>query len=273
MSVETQIERIKTNISNAYASAEAKGATIPEVKNSENLASCVDSISSGGGGATLFGLTLEELSGYIDENGEMKYLTPCRVPDFSGLKTIGAQLGRGSFVKRFNGFDFVENTDIVFPDLEKINGIEECFYNSKNIRSFTFSKATICFTATSAMWAISTLETVSFPELISCNSYGFNSMLTNCVKLKDFNVPKLQSIDSNGFSSCFSGCISLENISFPSLTTVKTNSFGESYAYAFNGCTKLLEIHFRADAQAAIEAMTGYADKWGATNATIYFDL
>jgi hypothetical protein len=42
---------------------------------------------------------------------------------------------------------------------------------------------------------------------------------------------------------------------------------------AFQYCTGITEIHFRADAQATIEATSGYSDKFGATNATIYFDL
>lgn len=33
------------------------------------------------------------------------------------------------------------------------------------------------------------------------------------------------------------------------------------------------EIHFGAKNQAAIEACEGYDKKWGATNATFFFDL
>jgi hypothetical protein len=74
--------------------------------------------------------------------------------------------------------------------------------------------------------------------------------------------------------STFSNCIGLTTISFPSLTDVDKNGFGASASSgAFNKCTALTEIHFRADMQAAIEAMSNYATKWGATNATIYFDL
>ena len=70
-------------------------------------------------------------------------------------------------------------------------------------------------------------------------------------------------------NSAFRNCEKLESISFPALTQV-TSPFNN---YTFNGCDALTEIHFRADAQTAIEAMTGYADKFGAPNATIYFDL
>lgn len=51
MSIVEQITRIQTNIANAYSSCEAKGATLPEIQNSDNLASVIDSISGSGGGS------------------------------------------------------------------------------------------------------------------------------------------------------------------------------------------------------------------------------
>lgn len=47
MSIANEVERIKTNISNAYIELENKGATIPSDKNSNNLASAIASVSSG----------------------------------------------------------------------------------------------------------------------------------------------------------------------------------------------------------------------------------
>lgn len=46
MSVADQITRIQTNIANAYSSCEAKGANLPEIQNSDNLASVIDSIEN-----------------------------------------------------------------------------------------------------------------------------------------------------------------------------------------------------------------------------------
>lgn len=55
------IQSIQTNLSNAYASLENKGATIPENKNIENLASSIDSVPAGGND---FSLSLEMIKGY-----------------------------------------------------------------------------------------------------------------------------------------------------------------------------------------------------------------
>lgn len=274
MSVETQIERIKANISNAYASAEAKGATIPEVKNSENLASCVDSISGGGGSATFFGLTMPQIAGYLAEDGRIQYEKPVKAPDFSGLTEVGTTNGRGGLDARFWGFDFEEGTEIVFPDLLSIYGMRETFYNSDNVSNVTFSVATEIIDMQRCFWGTTGLTEVNFPEVTVCRDYGLFNSFTNCSDFTTFNAPKLASISTNSMGGCFTNCTSLTTILFPALTTVSKDSFGTTYIYAFSGCTKLLEIHFRADAQTAIEAMTGYADKFGAgSSCTIYFDL
>lgn len=49
MTIASEITRIKTNIENAYTKAEEKGATMPELLNSEGLAGCIESIPKGGG--------------------------------------------------------------------------------------------------------------------------------------------------------------------------------------------------------------------------------
>jgi hypothetical protein len=47
MSIVTEIERIKTNIANAYTICQEKGATLPTILNSANLADCISSITGG----------------------------------------------------------------------------------------------------------------------------------------------------------------------------------------------------------------------------------
>lgn len=70
MSITTEIERIKTNIANAYTVCEGKGATLPTTLNSENLSNCISSITGGGGatGYIPYGL-MAGYSGYGCEGG------------------------------------------------------------------------------------------------------------------------------------------------------------------------------------------------------------
>lgn len=70
MSIQAQIDRINTNIVNAYTTIEAKGGTIPIQANSANLASAIESISGGGDINITNGQiqNLQTVSGTIEAN-------------------------------------------------------------------------------------------------------------------------------------------------------------------------------------------------------------
>ena len=91
--------------------------------------------------------------------------------------------------------------------------------------------------------------------------------------LASVDVSYIREISGSGaVSSAFRDCRALPSMSWDSLRSV--SSFGSSAnTYIYRDCTSLLEIHFPVNMQPMIEAMQGYADKWGASNATIYFDL
>lgn len=48
MTIASEIQRIQTNIANAYDALEAKGATMPATENTDNLVTTIDTISGGG---------------------------------------------------------------------------------------------------------------------------------------------------------------------------------------------------------------------------------
>ena len=130
------------------------------------------------------------------------------------------------------------------------------------------------FGANNMLYGCTGITSVDLSSLQSVGTYGLQSVLCGCTGITSVDLSSLQSVGSNGMNSAFAVCRKLNLMSFPSLTDVQAGSFGTStYTYAFRDCTALTEIHFRADMQATIEAMSGYANKWGATNATIYFDL
>ena len=273
MSVADQINRIKTNIANTYTAAQAKGATMPDVKNSENLASCVDSITTGGGGDTQFGLTAEQMLGTLDGEGN---LTLSMLPSvtFTGLKSIP----RAGFNYKFYQRKFETGATVSFPDLTNIatSGIKSCFQSCTSLTSVDLSALTTvgnngmeyCF------FSCTSLTSVDLSALTTVGIYGLNYCFNGCTSLTSVDLSALTTVGIYGLSNCFNGCTSLTSISFPSLTDVQTNSFGTaSYDYCFSSCTALTEIHFRADMQETIEALHSYADKFGAPNASLIFDL
>ena len=216
MSVADQINRIKTNIANTYTAAQAKGATMPQTQNSDNLAACVQSITTGGGG-TQFGLTISDVLGTVDDTGAVSRTTISNALDFSGITSFTTYALSGKFMY-------------------------SSFYPTQD---------------------------VEFPNLASIDNYGMYYTFRGCANITSVSFPALASIDNYGMYYTFQNCKKLESISFPELTQV-TSPFNN---YTFNGCDALTEIHFRADMQTTIEALPDYANKFGAPNATIYFDL
>ena len=174
---------------------------------------------------------------------------------------------------------------ISFPLLEKIYtgmyggySFNYAFYNCSDLKLASFPNlVTITDEGVfnEAFYNCTSLESADFSKLsyISSSSGGFSKTFYGCSKLKSVNFDSLQSMYAD-MQGCFRNCTSLTKISFPSLNNLGSQRFGySSSTYMFGGCTNLTEIHFRADMQSTIENYSGYADKWGATNATIYFDL
>ena len=89
-----------------------------------------------------------------------------------------------------------------------------------------------------------------------------NKLLNGTITNIPTNLSKLLTSIGDG---AFSVCPSLTSINLPKVTSIGRG--------AFSSCSKLTAIHFSASNKSKIEANSYYSSKWGATNATIYFDL
>ena len=272
MSVADQINRIKTNIANTYTAAQAKGATMPQTQNSDNLAACVQSITTGGGGGgggTQFGLVISDVLGTVDGTGAVSGTTISNALDFSGITSFTDFALSGKFMYS----SFSPSQDVEFPDLTSIDnsGMYSAFQYCTGITSISFPVLTSI--GGSGMYyafqSCSSITSVSFPALTSIGQNGMYYAFQSCSSITSVSFPALTSIGQNGMYYAFRYCEKLESISFPELTQV-TSPFNN---YTFAGCDALTEIHFRADMQATIEALSGYANKFGAPNASLIFDL
>lgn len=108
MSIQAEINRINTNIVNAYSAIEAKGGTIPIQANSANLASAIESISGGGGDINITNgqiQNLQTISGTIQANTfiSVKTLPPDISPGGTAtLANVCRCASGGSDVKIFH---------------------------------------------------------------------------------------------------------------------------------------------------------------------------
>lgn len=199
---------------------------------------------------------------------------------FTSLETISGSV--------FNSFAGTRITSASFPAMTSMTGdMSYCFSKCDYMQTLTFGALqyithpsgqngpSFVFMANTSS-ANPALTGVYFPALesigINCN-YVFQYAFYGQKNLTTVSLPVLSAIYSDYvFDWTFGNCIGLQIISFPSLTTIgsgKTHVFNN----AFDGCTNLAEIHFKTSMQSAIESQVGYSSRWGATNATIYFDL
>ena len=195
---------------------------------------------------TKFGASVDTWIGDVDENGVLQTPTWTGALNFAGVKEIGNY------------------------------GLEYAFYYNTGITSVDLSSVTTVGTYGMhyAFYSCTGITSIDLSSLTSVGTYGMQYAFEDCTGLTSVDLSSLTSVGNSGMSYMFNGCSKLTTISFPLLTDVQSNSFGSSTTNgAFYKCTALTEIHFRADMQATIEAMSQYANKWGATNAVIYFDL
>lgn len=111
---------------------------------------------------------------------------------------------------------------------------------------------------------LSSLETIS----------GYRAcyyMFAECKNLVSIILDNLQTITGSEALYRLLYNTKITTLSFPSLTSVTS---ANAMQYMCSGCTTITEIHFRADMQATVEALTGYSSRFGApTTCTIYFSL
>lgn len=117
---------------------------------------------------------------------------------------------------------------------------------------------------------------INFDIITSLGSNGLYGAFQYCKLPEEINFTNLTEITNYyGLRTAFGNSSGCKRYFFPSLVSLVTNSFGStSSTLTWDKATDVEEIHFRADAQATIEAQYGYSSKFGApSTCTIYFDL
>lgn len=178
-----------------------------------------------------------------------------------------------------NGFESAYRLTTVYaPNVTTISGYSACEYafRSTSLTSNAFPNLTTISgnNACIYMYADCTFDELGLDNLVTISGASACQSMFQALKIEEARFPKLESI--TGSQACRNWFLNstVKKMYFPALTIVDAGVFGTAaYNGAFGSCSQLTEIHFRADAQATIEAMSGYSAKWGATNTTIYFDL
>lgn len=239
-----------------------------------------------------FGMSVDNLLGDVDENGN--YIAPTEefVLDLTGVKHVSKYAFAYSFYKSA-GLKKVFATDLetvegsgfyfAFNSCEKLGeavfGIREITIHDSYAFAYAFSGTSNVSPEFPFLRSVASLNTFQQAFGIIEPSKVFPSLeeITGQSAFADFArgfvdnlalFPKLKKI--TGSTSIYSSTFYSYSyyttgiFKFPEVTEITGYVFYSGFAG---------EIHFAAANQAAIEACEGYANKWGATNATIYFDL
>lgn len=208
-----------------------------------------------GSSASRFGVTLDNFIGNVDSNGRLTDIPKMPSITFTGVQTIP---GYTSFRYSLSYKDFVQQATISFPDLTTISGYYSCYHMFANLNQ------NVTYTATNR-------TAIEFPNLTTINGeHACDGMFYESRQIKSVSFPNLTTI--SGASACidmFYNCTNLSSVSFPSLVTVSdSGALYDAFLY-----TIVTEIHFKASARSTITSLSGYSTKFGASDATIYFDL
>ena len=247
MTIADEITRIKTNISNAYTSCKNKGATLPETKNSANLATTIDSIS-GGSSPTLVEKEITENGTYSASNDN--------ADGYSSVTVNVAGGGSGDFIGipreiSSSGVYQIPSSSFTFslPDNATNLGnyaLNYAFYNSSGLTSVNLSNLTTVSGGSamnSAFYNCTGLTSVDLSSLttVSGNS-AMNNAFYNCTGLTSVDLSSLTTVSGNSaMSNAFKSCTGLTSVDLSNLTTVSGNSAMNS---AFNNCTGLTSANF-----------------------------
>lgn len=180
-----------------------------------------------------------------------------------------------------------------FPVLTTVNSsyvFSYTFTGCTKLQSVDFSALTT-LSSTSAMQYVcngctaltrvdfSSLKTIGPTSGSSANYRQFYNAFTSCTALTELRFPSLEAIYCNGTATShgtFANNANLKKLYFPKLSVIdKTSAYNNATGAKniFYSCTGITELHFASENQTAIQATAGYSTKWGASNATIYFDL
>lgn len=198
---------------------------------------------------------LKTISGELTAAGMFIRNTTLDEIDFSNLETID---GRSAFSSSFYQCTKLAGT-LNLSKLKHINDYEACYQ--------TFAYCT----------KITSVDLSGLESIGGSGIWTVYQMFVGDTGITSVDLSSLREITGNAcLDLMFQKCTGLTRIDFPSLTTFTSNNapFGNNGGeYTFRGCTNLTEIHFKSTMQSTISSKTGYSDKFGATNATIYFDL
>ena len=273
MTVASEITRIKGNIEAAYTAASAKGATLPATENSDNLATCIGTITGSSPVITSLSVTPTTSAQTITAPSGTDGYSPINVAavtasidanivagnikkDVTILSVTGTYEGSGgggTGIPRevVSGTYKAPATSFTFSLPSGATSIAPyalcgAFANCTGITSADLSSLTsitgtnalnLAFTNATNLTSIdlSGLTTVSTP-------YALEKVCSGCSNLTSVDLSNLSTVTGNyALNEAFVNCNNLTSINLSNLTTVNGNY---AFRHTFEGCSLLANVNF-----------------------------
>ena len=286
-----------------------KGVAVADTDPFSAYPAKIGQISGGSAPATKYGVSLDNLLGNVDENGVYQLSDAPFTFDATSIKKL-PELSQDLFMYKFFRSNLIGTVDLsnythgtvsygvyeYFTQAFSYTGVQKLitprertgagamyFYQSFQhcdaLKEIVFSNPIIASTAFGFAEAFQYCDfsnaSINFDIITSIGPNGFYGAFKHCKLQEEIRFTNLTEITHTyAFREAFSQTTGCKRYFFPSLTSVTSDAFGSGSRLTWYKVTDVEEIHFRADMQATIEAVTGYSSKFGApSTCTIYFDL
>lgn len=229
MAIANEIATLKTNITNAYNSINTKGGTIPTNKNTENLSSAIDSITSGGVDISDYFKTPLVKGGLANPTYMYSYTSGIN----ASLLKVPANISFSSYDSATAMFracsNLVDCSNLSTANTSVLNSMNSMFQWCNSLKIVPLFDTSNVVDMQNAFTACTSLT--NLPLFNTSKVTSMNAMLSSCSKLVE-----IPSFDTSNVTNMNSFCLNCSQIvTIPELNTIKVETFQQ----AFQNCTKL----------------------------------
>lgn len=220
MTIASAIQTKQQQVVAAYTACNNKGATMPATQNLTNLATCISSISGGGG--------YSEIPSYQINNGVLNRRTiVLNGTEFSNVTSI-ADYGLS---RVFSDNSNVSGT-VNFSNVTTIGnyGMEGAFYNTGISGTLDLSSlTTIGHAGLANAFMGANITGVNLSSLTTVPSYTLNGTFANNNITGALDLSSITFIDDSGMSECFAGNSGITSVDLSSLQSIYSRGLSNAF--------------------------------------------